>query len=123
MQVAHVFHRLNALLISSSVLAYKPDFSAFSRIINKKCVFLVYEFKPTKHNSEVESDLVKLGCQMRFSYKALVSHRVDNPIVCDVRSEGTQLTTYCMDMSSPNDNLTTQIKILFHRLLSRKEST
>jgi hypothetical protein len=100
--MAHVFYRANAELTSSGVKTYKPEFTAFSRIINIKCVVLVSEFKPTKSNSAVESDLVKLGRQMRSIYNDLVRLRLRNPVVCGIRSEGTQLTTYCMDMPSPN---------------------
>ncbi|KAI8641965.1 hypothetical protein BD408DRAFT_345156 [Parasitella parasitica] len=92
----------NAELTSSGSKTYKPDFTLFSRIINVKCVLLVSEFKPTKCNSAVESDLVKLGRQMRSTYNDLVNNRLGNPIVCGIRSEGTRLTTYCMDMPSPN---------------------
>lgn len=100
--LSHFFYRSNAVLPSSGTKVYKPDFAVFSHIINKKCLLLVSEFKPTKQNSAIESDLVKLGHQMRSTYNALVRNRVDQPFVCGVRSEGTRLTTYVMDMPSPH---------------------
>ncbi|KAL9541102.1 hypothetical protein MBANPS3_009311 [Mucor bainieri] len=92
----------NAELASSGLKTYKPDFTVFTRVINVECVLLVSEFKPTKSNSAVESDLVKLGRQMQSTYNDLVNDRLGNPTVCGIRSEGTRLTTYCMDMPSPN---------------------
>ncbi|KAI8077020.1 hypothetical protein BDF21DRAFT_384817 [Thamnidium elegans] len=80
---------------------FKPDFQVFSRIINIKCIVIVAEFKPKSRNSAVESDLIKLGKQMKLMYNELVEKRVPKPTVCGLLCQGENLSTYVMDIPSP----------------------
>ncbi|KAG2237224.1 hypothetical protein INT48_006628 [Thamnidium elegans] len=73
---------------------FKPDFQVFSRIINIKCIVIVAEFKPKSRNSAVESDLIKLGKQMKLMYNELVEKRVPKPTVCGLLCQGENLSTY-----------------------------
>ncbi|GAA5816089.1 hypothetical protein MFLAVUS_009611 [Mucor flavus] len=79
---------------------FKPDFQVFSRAINIKCIVVVTEFKPTSRNSAVESDLVKLGKQMKLIYNNLVAKRIPKPSVCGLLCQRETLCTYVMDMPS-----------------------
>ncbi|KAG2217928.1 hypothetical protein INT45_012591 [Circinella minor] len=89
----------NGALKEDSV--FKPDFQVFSRIINIRCIVIVAEFKPKSRNSAVESDLIKLGKQMKLMYNELVEKRVPTPTVCGLLCQGENLATYVMDMSFP----------------------
>ncbi|KAI7904908.1 uncharacterized protein BX663DRAFT_484271 [Cokeromyces recurvatus] len=97
---------------------FKPDFQVSSRIINIRCIVIVTEFKPKSHNSAVESGLIKLGKQMKLMYNNLIEKccmvkktklnretqaqkRVPKPTVYGLISQGKNLNTYVMDMSSP----------------------
>lgn len=62
---------------------------------------LIAEFKRSDQNSYVESDLIKLGKQMKFTMNKLVSDGVAKPKVCGVHCEGNNLHTYVMDLASP----------------------
>lgn len=93
------FHRANAPLNEGSV--YKPDFQVFSRVINFKCIVIVAEFKHKSHNSSVESDLVKLGKEMKLVYNDLIKKRIPEPTVCGLLCQGKYLSTFSMDMPSP----------------------
>ncbi|CAO3668250.1 unnamed protein product [Rhizopus stolonifer] len=81
--------------------SFKPDFRVFSRIINIKCTVVVAEFKSKSHNSAVESDLLKLGKQMKLMYNDLVQKRIPKPNVCGLLCQGENLSTFVMDMPSP----------------------
>lgn len=93
------FHRANGTLNGDST--FKPDFQVFSRIINIRCIAIVAEFKPKSRNSAVESDLIKLGKQMKLVYNDLVEKGVPKPTVCGLLCQGENLNTYAMDMPSP----------------------
>ncbi|KAG2205501.1 hypothetical protein INT47_005875, partial [Mucor saturninus] len=79
---------------------FKPGFQVFSRVINIRCIIIVAEFKAKSHNSAVESDLVKLGKQMKVMYNELVEKRIPKPTVCGLLCQGENLKTYVMDMTS-----------------------
>lgn len=66
-----------------------------------KSSVLVAEFKPSNQNSYVESDLVKLGKQMKMMMNQLVSIGVVEPKVCGILCEGDSLCTYVMDLAAP----------------------
>lgn len=87
--------------ISSDSKSYKSDFKLYGSFLNVKCVVLVSEFKPTKYQSSVESDLVKLARQMKLSYNHLVIHGVPEPLVCGLLCDGLKLTTFVLDLVSP----------------------
>jgi hypothetical protein len=53
------------------------------------------------NNSAVESDLIKLGKQMRLTYNELVHSRVPTPVVCGIICQGDEIITYIMDTKSP----------------------
>ncbi|CAO3664867.1 unnamed protein product [Rhizopus stolonifer] len=82
-------------------VSFKPDFQVSTRCINIKCIVVVAEFKPKSHNSSVESDLVKLGKQMRLIYNDIVQKRTPEPKVCGLLCQGENLYTFMMDMPSP----------------------
>lgn len=93
------FHRANGTL--NGDLTSKPGFQVFSRIINIRCIVIVTEFKPKSRNSAVESDLIKLGKQMKLVYNDLIEKRVPKPTVFELLCQGENLNTYVMDMPSP----------------------
>lgn len=59
------------------------------------------EFKKTNNYSTIESDIVKLGKQIKSTYNDLVSKRIPNPTVCGIICQGDEIITYFMDMQSP----------------------
>ncbi|KAL9549887.1 hypothetical protein MBANPS3_004990 [Mucor bainieri] len=81
--------------------SFKPDFQVSTRCINVKCVIVVAEFKPKSHNSSVESDLVKLGKQMKTMCNDLVQKRTPQPTVCGLLCQGENVCTFIMNMPSP----------------------
>ncbi|KAI8057547.1 uncharacterized protein B0P05DRAFT_498570 [Gilbertella persicaria] len=82
-------------------LSFKPDFQVSTRCINIKLVVVVAEFKPKSYNSSVESDLVKLGKQMKLMYNDIVQKRTPQPELCGLLCQGENLYTFMMDMPSP----------------------
>ncbi|CAO3690315.1 unnamed protein product [Rhizopus stolonifer] len=68
---------------------------------NTKCIVLIAEFKRSNQNSFVESDLLKLGKQIKLTINKLVSSGVVKLKVCGVHCEGDNLNTYVMDLVSP----------------------
>lgn len=66
-----------------------------------KCVLLIGEFKRFNQNSYVESDVVKLGKQMRVALNTMISNGVSAPRVCGIVNEGTNISTFVMDVTSP----------------------
>lgn len=93
------FYRANSALNKDSV--FKPGFRVFSHIINIRCIVIVAEFKHKSHNLAVESDLIKLGKQMKLVFNDLVEKRVPKPTVCGLLCQGENLNAYVMDMPSP----------------------
>lgn len=93
------FNRANGALNEDST--FKSDFQVFSRIVNIRCIVIVAEFKPKSRNSAIESDLIKLGKQMKLLYNDLVEKRVPKPSICRLLCQGENLYTYVMDMPSP----------------------
>lgn len=81
--------------------AYKPDFQGYNLSGNAKCIVLIAEFKPLDQNSYVESDLLKLGKQVKLTLNKVVSDGVVRPKVCGVLCESSNLSTYVMDLASP----------------------
>ncbi|GAA5816093.1 hypothetical protein MFLAVUS_009615 [Mucor flavus] len=77
---------------------FKPDFQVFSGIINVRCIVIAAEFKRKSRNSAVESDLVKLGKQMKLIYNNLVAKRIPKPSVCGLLCQRETLCTYVTDM-------------------------
>ncbi|CAO3703196.1 unnamed protein product [Rhizopus stolonifer] len=91
----------NGLLKDNASKAYKPDFLVYNLSGSVKHVVLISEFKHADQNSYVESDLVKLAKQMRFTMNDLISSGVVEPKVCGIHCEGNNLHTYVMDLISP----------------------
>ncbi|KAG0770603.1 hypothetical protein G6F57_000074 [Rhizopus arrhizus] len=79
----------------------KPDFLVYNLPGSVKCVVLIAEFKRPDQNSYVESDLIKLGKQMKFTMSKLVSDGIVKLKVYGVHCEGSNLYTYVMDLASP----------------------
>ncbi|KAI7873714.1 uncharacterized protein EV154DRAFT_527817 [Mucor mucedo] len=88
-------------LANDSNASYKPDFQVFNLSGSVKCIVLIAEFKHSEQNSYVESDLLKLGKQMKLTLNKLISDGINNPKVCGVHREGLNLNTYVMDLISP----------------------
>ncbi|KAL9538990.1 hypothetical protein MBANPS3_010538 [Mucor bainieri] len=55
----------------------------------------------TNFTKQEESDMVKLGRQMRLSYKRLVLNGVPSPVVCGVLCHGHSLSTLVLDVAAP----------------------
>ncbi|KAI8983576.1 hypothetical protein BDB01DRAFT_698700, partial [Pilobolus umbonatus] len=91
----------NGRLKNDNSKVYKPDFLVYNLSGNIKSVILIAEFKQFDQNSYVESDLIKLGKQMKFTLNKLVSNGVIQPKVCGIHCEGDTLFTYVMDLASP----------------------
>ncbi|KAG1146678.1 hypothetical protein G6F38_004762 [Rhizopus arrhizus] len=79
----------------------KPDFLVYNLPGNVKCVVLIAEFKRPDQNSYVESDLIKVGKQMKLTMSKLVSDGIVKLKVYGVHCEGSNLYTYVMDLASP----------------------
>jgi hypothetical protein len=79
----------------------KPDFLVYNLPGSVKCVVLIAEFKRPDQNSYVESDLIKLGKQMKLTMSKLVSDGIVKLKVYGVHCEGSNLYTYVMDLASP----------------------
>lgn len=60
----------------------------YTMSINVKCLLVVGEFKQSSSYSQVESDVVKLGKQMRTIYNELVFHHIPHPVVCGIICQG-----------------------------------
>lgn len=64
-------------------------------------MILIAEFKHKNQNSYIESDLVKLGKQMKITLNLLIKDGVKKPKVCGIRCEGEEVYTFIMDIPSP----------------------
>ncbi|OAD04261.1 hypothetical protein MUCCIDRAFT_183364 [Mucor lusitanicus CBS 277.49] len=82
-------------------MQYKPDFQVSTRFINVKCVIIVAEFKPKSHHSSTESDLIKLGKQLKLMYNDLVAKGTPHPTVGGLLCQGENACTFIMDLPSP----------------------
>ncbi|KAL0080403.1 hypothetical protein J3Q64DRAFT_1247717 [Phycomyces blakesleeanus] len=91
----------NSQLMSSDSKAYKPDFLVYNLSGSVKHIISISEFKHVDQNSYVESDLVKLAKQTKFTMNNLISSGVVEPKVCGIHREGNNLHTYVMDLVSP----------------------
>ncbi|KAG2237880.1 hypothetical protein INT48_002184 [Thamnidium elegans] len=95
----YLYNRANDEL--KKISKFKPDFVVYSIAINVMCILVIGEFKKTNNYSAIESDIVKLGKQMRLTYNDLVSKRILHPVVCGIICQGDDKITYFMDMQSP----------------------
>ena len=68
--------------LSEDARMYKPDFSVATHVTNKKHKLIITEVKPPKSHSSVESDMVKLGRQMKQCFNKMVIAGVPSPGVC-----------------------------------------
>ncbi|KAI7897300.1 uncharacterized protein EV154DRAFT_546712 [Mucor mucedo] len=91
---AQVLTQILLLLNNSPMDVYGLSGSA-------KCVVLIAEFKHKNQNSYIESDLVKLGKQMKITLNLLIKDGVKKPKVCGIRCEGEEVYTFIMDIPSP----------------------
>ncbi|KAG2214307.1 hypothetical protein INT47_000863 [Mucor saturninus] len=91
----------NGQLKSETTNSFKPDFTVYNLSGSAKCVILIAEFKHKDQNSYVESDLVKLGKQMKLTLNLLIKDGVKKPKVCGIHCEGEEVYTFIMDMPSP----------------------
>ncbi|KAI8874986.1 hypothetical protein K501DRAFT_147401, partial [Backusella circina FSU 941] len=67
--------------------ATKPDVLVYNLSGSAKHVVVISEFKAADQNSYVESDLVKLAKQMRFTMNELVLSGDVEPKVCGIHCE------------------------------------
>ncbi|KAI9302392.1 hypothetical protein BJ944DRAFT_257157 [Cunninghamella echinulata] len=90
----------NSELNSKDSVIYKPDFivSCFTN----RYKILVGEIKAPNSSSTIESDLIKLGKQMKILYNQLVDKHIPDPIACGILIKGFNLSTYMLDLKSPN---------------------
>ncbi|KAG2219619.1 hypothetical protein INT45_011344 [Circinella minor] len=83
---------------------YKPDFVVFVSHRNDRYDIAVSEVKPPSNansNNVVESDLVKIGKEMKWMINNLIKRGIENPVVCGILLQGFVLTTYKMDLLYP----------------------
>ncbi|ORX56916.1 hypothetical protein DM01DRAFT_299896 [Hesseltinella vesiculosa] len=80
----------------------KPDFLVSKEAASSKYNLVVGEVKRPNHRSnQEESDLVKLGKELKVMYNQLVVQRVSSPVVCGILIDGFQLSTYTFDLAAP----------------------
>ncbi|KAG2219614.1 hypothetical protein INT45_011339 [Circinella minor] len=83
---------------------YKPDFVVFVSHRNDRYDIAVSEVKPPSNsnsNNVVESNLVKMGKEMKWVINNLIKRGIENPVVCGILLQGFALTTYKMNLVYP----------------------
>ena len=71
---------------------------------NDRYDIAVSEVKPRSNantNNVVESDLVKIGKEMKWMINNLIKRGTENPVVCGILLQGFVLTTYKMNLLYP----------------------
>ncbi|CAO3699003.1 unnamed protein product [Rhizopus stolonifer] len=82
---------------------FKPDYIAYAKTRSTRHDITIAEVKPTHSRSgKPPSDLVKLGQQMKVMLNNLISHKVTDPIVCDILVKGKTCSLYKMDIIAPH---------------------
>ncbi|KAF7725667.1 hypothetical protein EC973_009474 [Apophysomyces ossiformis] len=77
----------------------KPDFMVTSTCVSFPLAIVVGEFKPPQFNSnQNESDIVKIGKEMRGMLNDLVKKNTPNPVVCGVLVQGFAISTFVLDL-------------------------
>lgn len=80
----------------------KPDLLVSSTCGSLPLALVIGEFKPPNHNSnQTESDLVKLGKEMRVMINDLVTKGVPEPVVCGILVQEFDMSFFVMDLVSP----------------------
>lgn len=91
---------------------FKPDYALFVNGLSKRFVVLVAEFKHPESKQRMESDMVKIGKEMRAMLNRLVKLGIKDPIVCGVLVNKNYMSTYKMDLPSPRLYRTVQLSSL-----------
>ncbi|KAI9257183.1 hypothetical protein BDA99DRAFT_515763 [Phascolomyces articulosus] len=76
----------------------KPDYALYVNGLSKRFVVLVAEFKPPGGKDRMESDLVKIGNEMRFMVNRLVKLGVESPVVGGILVNKNTLSTYKLEI-------------------------
>ncbi|ORY99348.1 hypothetical protein BCR43DRAFT_226812 [Syncephalastrum racemosum] len=82
--------------------AAKPDFVVYVQPSNAHHDIMVGEVKPPNASiSQAESDLVKIGKELRLMLNRLILLGTPDPVVCGILVEGFNMTTFTMDLPAP----------------------
>jgi hypothetical protein len=79
----------------------KPNFAAKTKGIQSWVSVVVGEFKKPGFSAGFESDLVKIGKEMRLMLNVLVCLGVPNPSVGGILVQGRQISTFKFDVVAP----------------------
>ncbi|KAI8079484.1 hypothetical protein BDF21DRAFT_420200 [Thamnidium elegans] len=91
---------------------YKPDFGVYVNGLSKRFVVLVAEFKPVESKQRQESDLVKIGKQMRIMLNELLAIGVKDPVSSGILVSRDTMYTFKMHLAGENLYVMTQLSAI-----------